>query len=82
MCGVSSGWGPYLLLLSLEVEDGGVTRVADQLAEVATTTGKVQRVFADVVGEVGQTGILPALLQSRLTPLLCMENSVYSKAHV
>lgn len=59
-----------LYLLSLEVEDGGIARVSDQLAQVATTAGHVEGVFGDVVGEVSQSGILPALFQSNLTILL------------
>ena len=59
-----------VFFLSLEVEDGGVARVAYELAEVASTPGKVKCVLGDVVSELGQTGILPALSQSCLTLLL------------
>ena len=58
------------LFLPLEVEDGGVARVAYELAEVASTPGKVECVLGDVVSELGQTGVLPALSQSCLALLL------------
>ena len=60
----------YLLLLALEVKDGGIARVPHEFTEVATSSGKVERVFGDVVGEMSQTSVLPTFLQGRLTPLL------------
>ena len=57
--------------LALEVEDGWFARVSHQLVQVAATASKVQSVFRDVVGEVSQPGILPALLQSCLALSPC-----------
>ena len=62
----------YLLLLALEVEDGGIAGVPSQLAQPSATAGEVQLVLRDVEGEVSQAGILPALCKGPL-PLLLEE---------
>ena len=70
-----------LLLLALEVKDGRATWISGELAQVASTTGKIQRVSSDVVGQVSQSGVLPALLQSCLSLLLqsqCMERVTHA----
>ena len=55
------------------MEDGRVARVADELTEEASTPGKVERVLGDVVGEVGETSVLPTFSQGCLALLLWRE---------
>ena len=58
----------HLFLLGLETEDGRLSHVrGHKLAEPPSTSGKVQPVLCDVVGETGKTGILPTLLHCLLT---------------
>ena len=59
-----------LPFFAFEVEDGWMVWVTSKLAEVATSAGKVQGLFGDVVSQVGKLCILPAFLLSCLSPLL------------
>ena len=54
----------HLLFLSMKSEDGWLGQVScHKLTKPPPTTGKVQTVLGNVVGEISQTGILPTLLQ-------------------
>lgn len=59
---------PHLLLLPGEAEDGRLAGVmSNELADPTLPPSEVEPVFREVVGEVGQTGVLPALIDGFLT---------------
>ena len=61
----------YLLFFLLERENGWLANVSGhKFANPPPTTGKVQMVLSNMVGEVSQAGIFPTLFQSLIVLVL------------